>query len=523
MVIASHGSPTCSRLRGLVLAAGVLCSAATRLAAQSPGAEALAVLQRFFDDMRRRDTAGMRAALAPEARLSLLRGRGDSLAVLGITGEQFIARIADPAAPALREVVRDPVVQVAGELVAIWAEYQVQIEGRVSHCGHDAVHLMRLAGEWKLVHLSDDVPTASCGEPWRPAIESRWILETGAPVRSTPAVAEGLVFVANEAGLVVAAELATGHERWRTELNSAVSSALAVTGDLILAADRGGRLSALARSDGALRWQTRIGDSVFVDRQGRPGRSRYDPWDYFVGSPLVDGERVYVGAPDGSLVALRAEDGRLLWRAKTGGPIRATPVLVGDVVAIGSFDGRLHGFGAGDGKRRWSFTAKGNPDFPRGEFQGSAVAVDGDLVVGSRDYRIYRIDGRSGRLVWEVDDGSWVIARPALAAGWLYVGASDSHMVRAIDPGTGAGRWSTNVGANVFGDVLLRDDLVIVATTEIYSRADRGYLIALDQRTGAERWRIKTRGNVRSTPLAHGDDLVVGTESGTLEVWRVRR
>ncbi|MGE0553522.1 MAG: PQQ-binding-like beta-propeller repeat protein, partial [Gemmatimonadales bacterium] len=90
-------------------------------------------------------------------------------------------------------------------------------------------------------------------------------------------------------------------------------------------------------------------------------------------------------------------------------------------------------------------------------------------------------------------------------------------------PGTGAGRWSTNVGANVFGDVLLRDDLVIVATTEIYSRADRGYLIALDQRTGAERWRIKTRGNVRSTPLAHGDDLVVGTESGTLEVWRVRR
>ena len=56
-------------------------------------------------------------------------------------------------------------VQVDGPLATVWAEYQVLIEGKLSHCGYDAFHLVRRSEGWKVLNVSDTFQR-ECGEAW---------------------------------------------------------------------------------------------------------------------------------------------------------------------------------------------------------------------------------------------------------------------------------------------------------------------------------------------------------------------
>jgi hypothetical protein len=83
-----------------------------------------------------------------------------------LTAAQFMRAVSRPEQPALDEPIRNPVVQVDGDLASVWAEYQVRIDGKVSHCGFDAFHLARLGGQWKILNVSDTFRRTGCGDPW---------------------------------------------------------------------------------------------------------------------------------------------------------------------------------------------------------------------------------------------------------------------------------------------------------------------------------------------------------------------
>ncbi len=53
-----------------------------------------------------------------------------------------------------------------GPLATVWTEYQVVIEGKLSHCGTDAFHLVRRNGAWKILNVSDTFRREGCGEIW---------------------------------------------------------------------------------------------------------------------------------------------------------------------------------------------------------------------------------------------------------------------------------------------------------------------------------------------------------------------
>ena len=62
-------------------------------------------------------------------------------------------------------------------------------------------------------------------------------------------------------------------------------------------------------------------------------------------SPLPEGDRVFVGAVEGkglgSLLALEADTGKVVWKRKLG-PVFSSPALAGGLVLVGSDDERLH-------------------------------------------------------------------------------------------------------------------------------------------------------------------------------------
>lgn len=128
----------------------------------------LASIQAFMDALRTKDTAAMNQHVDSLTRITLIRPtREGGTRVVVMTGAQFISAVTQPGQPAIDEPIRNPVVQVSGDLATVWAEYQVRRDdGTVSHCGFDAFHLARRDGRWKLLNISDTFQPTGCGPAW---------------------------------------------------------------------------------------------------------------------------------------------------------------------------------------------------------------------------------------------------------------------------------------------------------------------------------------------------------------------
>jgi hypothetical protein len=135
--------------------------------AQTARREVLATIDTMLLAMRTKNATLMTQQLDSLARMTLLRpAPGGGVRVVALSGEEFV-RVATAAnQPPLDEPIRNPVVQINGDLATVWAEYQVRREGRVTHCGYDAFHLVRKQGRWRVLNVSDTYRQTGCGAAW---------------------------------------------------------------------------------------------------------------------------------------------------------------------------------------------------------------------------------------------------------------------------------------------------------------------------------------------------------------------
>src|SRR5205085_7547205 len=82
-----------------------------------------------------------------------------------------------------------------------------------------------------------------------------WRASTDGDEVSSPAVANGTVFVGSGDGHLYALQLATGERRWRFDAGSVVASSPAVGGGLVYATARDGSIFAVDTATGARRWR----------------------------------------------------------------------------------------------------------------------------------------------------------------------------------------------------------------------------------------------------------------------------
>jgi hypothetical protein len=128
--------------------------------------EVLAAIDTFLIGLRTKDTALMARQVDSLTRFTLLRPGPAGTRIMLLTPAQFMTAVSRPDQPALDEPIRNPVVHVDADLASVWAEYQVRIDGKVSHCGFDAFHLARLGGRWKILNVSDTFRRSGCGDLW---------------------------------------------------------------------------------------------------------------------------------------------------------------------------------------------------------------------------------------------------------------------------------------------------------------------------------------------------------------------
>src|SRR6266567_2726297 len=173
-------------------------------------------------------------------------------------------------------------------------------------------------------------------------LEQEWKAPTRAGIDSSPAVANGVVYIGSDDGVLHTYNVSTGTSLWA-----------------LPAGGTGGQIRS---------------------------------------SPAVDNGVVYVGSDDGKLYAFDATTGRLLWFASTGKSIRSSPTVANGKVYIGSEDHKLYAFktgGCGSSNTPcqplWTAPPTGGIIY-----YSSPAVVNGIVYIGSEDHNLYAFDANNG-------------------------------------------------------------------------------------------------------------------------------
>ncbi|UCF17405.1 MAG: PQQ-binding-like beta-propeller repeat protein, partial [Phycisphaerales bacterium] len=133
-------------------------------------------------------------------------------------------------------------------------------------------------------------------------------------------------------------------------------------------------------------------------------------------APVAAGGLVFTGGPDGIVRALDAANGKLQWKAYTGGAIRIAPTIWKGRAFVGSADGWIYAFEAKTGRLLWRFRAAPaerkipvyNSLYSTWPTAGGVLVEDGIAYVaaGIVNYDgtyVYALDAETGNVKWKND------------------------------------------------------------------------------------------------------------------------
>ena len=138
------------------------CSTTKQQSAQSAADQAavIQVVEDLFRAMSRRDGEVMRALHMPEVALIRVTDNAKPSVQLGAPDRFINSVINAPAAP--RERMWDPEVRVDGDLATLWAPYDFHLGDSFSHCGINALQLVRTDSQWRIVSIAYTVHREGC-------------------------------------------------------------------------------------------------------------------------------------------------------------------------------------------------------------------------------------------------------------------------------------------------------------------------------------------------------------------------
>ena len=145
---------TRSSLLVLVLL-GLSCSSVVaQPATTTDGQGPRAVLNTLFDGMRAGDSAAVRAVFHPEARLHTALGPADTAAVRATSVDAFVGAVGQPRERSWDERIWDVRIRVDGPMADAWMSYVFYLGEERSHCGVNAMHLVRRDAAWKILRVT---------------------------------------------------------------------------------------------------------------------------------------------------------------------------------------------------------------------------------------------------------------------------------------------------------------------------------------------------------------------------------
>jgi eukaryotic-like serine/threonine-protein kinase len=340
------------------------------------------------------------------------------------------------------------------------------------------------------------------------SLTTKWTATTGNVVNSSPAVANGVVYVGSGDNKLYAFDATTGATLWTATTGDVVRSSPAVANGIVYVGGGDGKLYAFdaagtTNCSGTPKTCSPLWTSVTL------GYSLFS-------SPVVANGFAYIGSPgpnidltNGELYAFDAlgttncsgtpKTCSPLWANGTGGyPVFSSPAVANGIVYV-SVGYNVYAFDAATGASKWAATTGGIE-------ASSPAVVNGAVYVGSLDNKVYAFNAGTGAILWTAATGNQVFSSPAVANGIVYVG-SDDNKLWAFNASTGATVWTATTSNPV-------DASPAVANGVVYVGSDDNTLYALNATTGATLWTASTGGAVSvpsSSPAVANGMIYVGS------------
>lgn len=222
-------------------------------------------------------------------------------------------------------------------------------------------------------------------------LSQAWVDSSAGSVRTTPAVANDIIYYGDDTGTVSAVEVRNGQPLWSTVVGSPVDSSPVLGGS-----------------------------RLFFGTEGRSGSGV---------APAV--------------VALNQADGSTAWSTPTTSPVESAPALASGRIIVGSDDGTVYDILQGSGAVAWTATLGGAVTA-----SPSVDPATGLVIVGDASGAVTALSSATGAVVWRHSTGGPVTAAASVYSGKVYVGSADGS-VYALSETTGAPIWVTPTGAAV--------------------------------------------------------------------------
>lgn len=324
-------------------------------------------------------------------------------------------------------------------------------------------------------------------------LTDKWNVGTYGPITSSPAVADGTVYVGSQDGSLYAWNAGNGKLRWSYPTGGAVNSSPAVANGRVFVLSSGGVFYALNSATGALLWKRSIGadsdsspvagpSDVYVGTNHDGDLYAFDQatgsmlWNFptsgALDSPAVSGGRVYVGSQNGNVYAVNASTGTQVWKRNTGEILESSPDVSGGQVYIGNSNGTLYSLDATTGAVTWSWSSLNGSPADGSAMRCSPVVNAGVAYICSDYGRLYAVDTATRKLKWEVAPGAYQIeGSPALANDVLYLAGGITWNFLALNATTGKTLYTTNVGSSTDSSPAVSNGLVYFGSYDGYLHA----------------------------------------------------
>jgi outer membrane protein assembly factor BamB len=218
-----------------------------------------------------------------------------------------------------------------------------------------------------------------------------WRADAGENLSGGVGVGPNLVLVGTPTGYVIAYDQA-GKLLWKSKVSSEVLSMPQVSGDLVVVRAGDSRIFGLSAVDGSRKW---------VYERATPALSLRSS-----AGVVIDGGAVYAGFAGGKLIALRLNDGKILWEASVAQPkgvteieriadITSLPVVDGPLVYAVAFQGKIAAVDRASGRVLWSRDIS--------SYTGLG-AEEGRVFLSHAEGAVYALDYQSGKTFWKQDD-----------------------------------------------------------------------------------------------------------------------
>ena len=265
----------------------------------------------------------------------------------------------------------------------------------------------------------------------RPPYRRLWTIDAHDTLEFPPTVGYGKVYLAQQKGLFFALDDQTGRVHWRKSLGRCAASSPTI-GKGVVYVSYMHPVECLQGQEGA--------DGFVVAWDADTGREK---WRFnsapIESSPLLKGNRLFVGSWDHGVYALNANNGKRIWRFEADNEVNTSAAYWNGRIFIASDSGTIYSLSAKTGKLLWS---EGSA---REFYYATPTVAHGRVYIGSTDGTMYVFGAKTGRLLWARPLGSYIYGAAAVYQRKVFVGTYDGQFY-ALDAATGDTVWQTGRG-----------------------------------------------------------------------------